>query len=215
VACLSPPWHLDSYCCQVYTLSVSKTPRSPKPPKRPATAEADRIYRIDELAEAAELPVRTIRYYLQRGLLPAPEFRGPQTVYTGAHRIRLDALRLLQERGLGLDAIARLLDALPDERIAALARGEELPELVPLAGAAVLPTAAPPEPARKSRGGVEPPRTTLVPIPGSGELRQVFHLAPGLELHLSDGAPVDTVRLARRILRELSIHPSLPGGFIL
>ncbi len=192
---------------------MNKPTRPPRPPQRPAPPELERIYRLDELAEAVELPVRTIRYYLQRGLLPAPEFRGPQTVYTGLHRVRLDALRLLQERGLGLEAIARLLDALPADRLAALARGEEIPELVPLAGAAVLPTAAPPELAPSPRGGVEP--LERPDLRGGSERRQVFHLAPGLELHLAEGAASATVRLARRILEDLSIHPSLPGGFIL
>lgn len=194
---------------------MSKPTRPPQPPKRSAPPEPESLYRIDELAEAVELPVRTIRYYIQRGLLPAPEFRGPQTVYTALHRIRLDALRILQERGLGLEAIARLLDALPADRLAALARGEEIRELVPLAGAAVLPAAAPSEPARRSRRGGEPLRSDSGPLAGTSERRRVFHLAPGLELHLAERASAATVRLARRILAEHSNHPALPGGFIL
>ena len=33
-------------------------------------------YKLDDLAAAAGVSPRTVRYYVQRGLLPAPPFRG-------------------------------------------------------------------------------------------------------------------------------------------
>lgn len=212
----SPPFfdrkNLTVWNCYVYSSTVSKRSHPPKSPKRAGNAGTDRTYRIEELAEAAELPVRTVRYYLQRGLLPAPEFRGPQTAYSRLHRLRLDAIRVLQERGLGLDAIARLLDALPVAHLTDLARGKTIPELGLHAGATGFPAPFLIEPARQLRTSGEPAYRNQGPASGTGELRRVFHLAPGLELHLADGASADTVRLARRLLRELSIEPELPGG---
>lgn len=194
---------------------MSHPTRPRKPPKRPRPPGPERLYRIDELAAAVELPVRTIRYYLQRGLLPAPEFRGPQTVYTGLHRVRLDAIRVLQERGLGLDAVARLLDALPAERLAALARGEAPAELAALAAAALR---GPDDELRSA-----PPASATVQGPDAHglmnlppmkvEQRRVFQLAPGLELHLAESATAAVVRLAQRIAREHSTYPVLPKGF--
>ena len=42
-------------------------------------------WKLDELAERAGVSARTVRYYVQRGLVPAPEFRGPETAYGPEH----------------------------------------------------------------------------------------------------------------------------------
>ena len=65
----------------------------------------ERTYKLEELAAAAEVSPRTVRYYVQRGLLSAPEFRGRDTVYDEEHLVRLRAIRRLQEQYLPLDAI--------------------------------------------------------------------------------------------------------------
>ena len=65
--------------------------------------------KLDELAERAGVSPRTVRYYVQRGLLAAPEFRGPDTVYEAEHLARLKAIRVLQSRHLPLDAIQEAL----------------------------------------------------------------------------------------------------------
>lgn len=66
-------------------------------------------YKLAELAEESGMSPRTIRYYVQRGLLPAPEFRGPDTTYDHDHLRRLKAIRRLQDRHLPLDEIAHAL----------------------------------------------------------------------------------------------------------
>jgi DNA-binding transcriptional MerR regulator len=63
------------------------------------------IYKLDELAAAAGVSARTVRYYVQRGLLPAPAFRGRDTVYDEEHLLRLRAIRRMQDQYLPLDAI--------------------------------------------------------------------------------------------------------------
>lgn len=148
------------------------------------------VYRLDELAAAAGVSARTVRYYVQRGLLPSPEFRGRDTVYGEAHLWRLRAIRRLQERFLPLDAIEAELDRRDLPGIARLARGEEeaggAPEAAVAAGEAV-------------------------PEPG-GRWRR-FELAPGLELHLSEDAGDEVRALAREIRKSSERRRAgRPGG---
>ncbi|GAA3739821.1 DNA-binding transcriptional MerR regulator [Spinactinospora alkalitolerans] len=70
-----------------------------------------REYRIDDLAEAAGVPVRTVRYYQERRLLPAPRRSGRLAWYSEAHLARLRVIARLLERGHTLGGIAELLSA--------------------------------------------------------------------------------------------------------
>ncbi|MBA9002434.1 MerR family transcriptional regulator [Thermomonospora cellulosilytica] len=74
-------------------------------------AQAEREYRIEELAEAAGVPVRTLRYYQERRLLPPPRRRGRVAVYSQGHLERLRLISELLERGYRLDGIEELLAA--------------------------------------------------------------------------------------------------------
>lgn len=65
---------------------------------------------IDELAAAARLPSRTIRFYQSKGLLPKPELRGRVAYYGPAHADRLELVADLQDRGLQIKAIGALLE---------------------------------------------------------------------------------------------------------
>lgn len=73
----------------------------------------ERRYKLDELAQAAGVSARTVRYYVQRGLLPPPVFRGPDTSYGADHLARLERIRELQARHLPLDEIQAVLDGAP------------------------------------------------------------------------------------------------------
>ena len=64
--------------------------------------------RISECAELTGTTVRTIRYYHQIGLLPAPEGRGRRD-YGLDEVARILRIRWLAEAGLSLDAVAELL----------------------------------------------------------------------------------------------------------
>jgi DNA-binding transcriptional MerR regulator len=66
-------------------------------------------YTIDELAAAARVPSRTIRFYQSRGALMPPEIRGRVAYYLPAHLERLKLIAQLQDRGLRIDAIRDLL----------------------------------------------------------------------------------------------------------
>ncbi|MCC6993422.1 MAG: MerR family transcriptional regulator [Deltaproteobacteria bacterium] len=100
--------------------------------------DTDREYKLEELAHKADVSPRTVRYYVQRGLLPAPVFRGRDTAYSGEHLLRLRAIKKLQEQFLPLDAIqAELQRRTPREII-------DAPEAKPAGAASVEPREPPP-----------------------------------------------------------------------
>jgi DNA-binding transcriptional MerR regulator len=64
---------------------------------------------IDELADAAGLTRRGIRFYVQQRLLPAPHGVGRGKHYDRSHLERLRQIRELQAAGHSLDEIRHLL----------------------------------------------------------------------------------------------------------
>jgi len=66
-------------------------------------------YDIAELAELGGVNRRTVRYYVQRGLLPAPTGTGRGRHYTQAHLERLVYVRQQQEAGIPLAHIEAAL----------------------------------------------------------------------------------------------------------
>jgi DNA-binding transcriptional MerR regulator len=72
---------------------------------------------INELATRAGVTPRTIRYYVEQGLLPAPE-RGRPAEYTEDHVQRLDLIRRLKEQYLPLEEIRAMLGRLDRQEIA-------------------------------------------------------------------------------------------------
>lgn len=66
---------------------------------------------LQQLSERADVPGRTVRFYIQKGLLPGPEGEKRGAYYTEAHLAELLRIRQWQEAGLSLDAIAGLLQA--------------------------------------------------------------------------------------------------------
>jgi DNA-binding transcriptional MerR regulator len=145
-------------------------------------------WKLSELAEAVGVTPRTVRYYVQRGLLPAPPFKGPDTVYGEEHLLRLKAIRVLQARFLPLDAIQVELARLTPEALQSLAGSE--------------PSAPPPPP--PSPLSVFP--SEPVPRAPSSTSWHRWELAPGLELHLAETADAKTRALAEH-LRALLQKP--------
>ena len=66
-------------------------------------------YTIDELAALVELPRRTVRYYIQMGLLDRPIGEKRAAFYTTVHLERLLTIRKWQQAGLSLERIGELL----------------------------------------------------------------------------------------------------------
>lgn len=127
--------------------------------------------RLEDLARAADVSARTIRYYVQRGLLPPPEFHGKDTTYGREHLLRLRAIKRLQQVHWPLEEIAARIGSATPAQLERLATAEPEP-----------PAAPPQEPILE------------------GERWERFVLAPGLALHLEGDAPPEARRLAQTIL---------------
>jgi DNA-binding transcriptional MerR regulator len=65
-------------------------------------------YSIGEIAEKTGISRRTVRYYVQRGLIDPPVGRGRGSGYTGQHVEQILCVLRLQREGLGLEAIQQL-----------------------------------------------------------------------------------------------------------
>jgi DNA-binding transcriptional MerR regulator len=145
-------------------------------------------YKLEELARAAGISPRTVRYYVQRGLLAAPAFKGKDTAYGPDHLVRLRTIRRLQDAFFPLDVIAVELERLSPEEIEKVADGGEIP-----------------------RGGihVEGRVQAVAPSPSSttrqsvGRVLRRFELAPGIELSIADDATPDAMAIAEEILSRL------------
>jgi len=147
-------------------------------------------WKLEELAQQAGVSARTVRYYVQRGLLPAPVFRGRDTVYSDEHLLKLKAIRHLQERFVSLDAIQRQLEHCSRAELCALIAA-------PSNANARMPAAE--TRSYQPHTAPAPPQATASP-PRVGEHWQRWILAPGLELHLSESADAITRRQAEELL---------------
>jgi DNA-binding transcriptional MerR regulator len=66
-------------------------------------------FTLDELAALVELPRRTVRYYIQEGLLDRPSGAGRGAHYGPRHLEQLLEIRKWQRAGLSLERIRELL----------------------------------------------------------------------------------------------------------
>ncbi|MBK7702614.1 MAG: MerR family transcriptional regulator [bacterium] len=70
----------------------------------------DKTYSISELAALGDVSPRTVRYYVQLGVLPPPAGRGLGGKYGPQHLERLLKVRELQREGVHLEQMAAFLD---------------------------------------------------------------------------------------------------------
>ena len=149
----------------------------------------ERCYGIAELAERGGVTRRTVRYYVQRGLLPTPLGTGRGPHYTPAHLERLILIRQLQESGVPLVEIAARLN-----------------------GTLPTPVSAPGVPLERSTS-LRASSPYVLPEGGTW-IR--FVLADGVELHVRAGAmriqPEQLARLVEAAQQTLELqtapHPS-------
>jgi len=74
-------------------------------------------YTIEDLVEITGYSRRTIRYYVQEGLLEPPAGRGRGGFYYDSHLQRLLQIKAYQEKGMGISAMAALLKEEPPETV--------------------------------------------------------------------------------------------------
>ena len=180
---------------------------------------ADVTYSIDELERLTGIKARTIRFYVEKGLLPAPEFRGRYTTYGPVHLNRLQRIRADREARFTLDQIAARLAAIgrvaprsgSGSRPGGIAakwamHARETRYEVPLEGTHRVeePRAAygclsmpPSEPEREKASAPRRPVAT----DGTVALHwRRYELAPGLEVHLASRSSPDARDLALELL---------------
>ena len=85
------------------------------------------FYDLAELSERASVTPRTVRYYIQQGLLPSPGATGPGAKYGEGHLDRLRLIRRLQGTHLPLAEIRRRLERLSDGEVREILRREAEP----------------------------------------------------------------------------------------
>jgi DNA-binding transcriptional MerR regulator len=66
---------------------------------------------LPQLADRAGVSIRTVRYYIQQGLLQEPEARGPGAHYTQEHLGRLLLIKRLQKEHLPLAEIRKAIQS--------------------------------------------------------------------------------------------------------
>lgn len=71
--------------------------------------DEQQTFTLDEIASLAELPRRTVRYYIQTGLVDRPQGVGKGAFYTQHHVEQLVLVRKWQLAGLSLDKIGDVL----------------------------------------------------------------------------------------------------------
>ena len=180
----------------------------------------ERCYGIKELAELGGVTRRTVRYYVQRGLLPTPLGTGRGPHYTPAHLERLIHIRQLQESGVPLAEIAARLNGTlqppgsapvaPLERSTSL-RASSTHALPEGSGAVNLAPLR-----RRRRGERGPLNWAALPTQSQGGTWRRFVLADGVELHVRTGAvsvqPWQLARLVEATRQTLGLqaapHPS-------
>ena len=141
---------------------------------------------------------RTIQFYLQRGVLPRPPFKGSATRYERHHLIWLLAIRRLRtSQRLALATIRTRLEALSSPELEAFAT-EHLPPgpMAEVLGVrSALPTARAAVPALSLGTNVVDGVSFAPHLPRWSRVE----LALGLELHFRDDASPHVAELAKRV----------------
>lgn len=95
------------------------------------------IYSLEELGKLTNLSPRTIRNYIQKGLLPGAETRGRNASYTDAHLDRLRCIQVIRDKsGLPLDELRMVMQSLSEEQIHQIGTGQEEVMALPIGQAA-------------------------------------------------------------------------------
>jgi len=80
---------------------------------------------LEDLAKQSGLSIRTLRFYIQKGLLPGPDTRGKYASYSRQHLEQLELIQRLKARYLPLGHIRQLIENLSPEDIADMLQQQE------------------------------------------------------------------------------------------
>jgi len=145
---------------------------------------------------------RTIRFYVTRGLVAAPEGRGTAAVYSYRHLLQVLGIKLRQMEGSTLAAIAKEMvevtgDVLERRVAATLGPGLPSPDRLPLTGKEAPPRGRVARALRTWRPQVD--AATEPDTTGTTAWHRI-PVARGLEIHVHEGHP-----LARRVGRSAEV----------
>jgi DNA-binding transcriptional MerR regulator len=164
-------------------------------PKRPARQTG---WALAELAVLTGQRPRTIRYYVERGLVARPDFRGTATRYQRLDLLRLLAIERLKGEGVAsLAAIKQRLDVAGEAEL--LAAVSARPPSAAVAAALELPAGAHVGTLTADRAA---PMAHAALEGSASELGQPWRrllLLPGLELLLADDASPAVRHVAAQI----------------
>lgn len=166
-------------------------------------------YDINDLAEQMGTPRRTIRYYVEIGLLPPPEGAGRAAMYGDEHLERLAAIKRLQSQGLTLEQIREALavessSALGETRIPHVTARRSTPRMEPST-----PQTSASEYLAQVRSRLAPQVHLTPPKPSPGD---AYHAEPwtriridaDTELHVRRSSTKRIARLVRELRRTLA-----------
>jgi DNA-binding transcriptional MerR regulator len=182
-------------------------------------------YSINELAKKAQVSVRTIRFYVNEGLLPSPETRGRYAVYTDEYLDRLELIRRLKDSFLPLKEIRATLSSLSWEEVKTSladlrqldavtqgavkaenqkesakrvgeARSSAVEYIAELLSSTPVKRPLPPQPAIQVTPERQPGKLETEP-----ESWQRIQLGPGLELHIRRPTPAEDQYKIEEIIR--------------
>jgi len=175
-------------------------------------------YDLELLSRRADVPVRTIRYYIGMGLLPEAESRGRYSRYGKVHLQRLLMIRQLKDAGLSLEEIGRGLRKYREggmlQRLQRLQRLEEIRASKREAGFPSAPSSVTGEPPAEALGyslWAQLPadrKTDVVPQgfqarPAAAEVTwKRLPISPGVEIHVRQPLDPENDRKVAELLRQ-------------
>jgi len=92
---------------------MNPTTPSPPAPSGASVPGPDRRFSLDELCTLANVPKRTVRYYIQMGLLERPVGEARGAHYLSLHLDTLLRIRRLVDAGVSLERIREVLSGAP------------------------------------------------------------------------------------------------------
>ena len=150
---------------------------------------------LQDLCDRAQVSTRTVRYYIQQGLLPPADRAGPGATYGQEHLDRLRLIRMLKDQHLPLSKIRRRLESLSPEDVLSLVKGSapiEAESAADYVRAVLTGTSDPILPPTRPGQARTPGRSTW----------ERYSLTPEIELHVK--RPLS--RVADRRLKTLLQH---------
>lgn len=164
-------------------------------------------YTISELADAAGVTPRTIRYYVTEGLLPQPDMRGKYALYTNEHLQRLELIGRLKDAYLPLSEIRARLEQLSVKQVKDLLASDSpepsdsAADYITRALASKAQSGVAEAPASYGGRGVGPDAGRFEQsVPFVEERWRRIQLMPGVELHIRESLEPRARSLVDRLI---------------